>query len=247
MPTLSRKITKTRSNARNTSSICCTSLLTSFRLLADLQSHKRAMKRWQARLAEVENRPLPSDDPRDVMNEILDDLEDRRTGEPPAEVAKTPKTTEKAETKAPAQEGSKRKNRRRSKAERKDQKAQEALKGVTATDISSVKEATKVTAEGKEGGKGRGLNRRARRLLAKQAAGKDGSKETEKDKPNGNTKPDKPNGTSTAKVDKSSKPKEKKSEKPKESTTTSTPEAAPVEGKEKKRRKRNSEAKAQAA
>jgi hypothetical protein len=63
-----------------------------------------------------------------------------------------------------------------------------------------------------------------------QAAGKDGAKDTEK--PNGKAKSDKPNGTSTAKVDTSSNPKVTKSEKNKESTTTSTPEAAPVEGKE---------------
>jgi len=203
------------------------------------------MKRWQARLAEVESRPLPSDDPRDVMNEILDDLEDRRTGEPSEAEVKLTKSTEEPAPKV--KEGRKRTNRRRTKAERKDQKAKAALEGVSATDALATKEASKDTTEGKEGGNRRALNRRARRLLAKQAAGKDGSKDTEKETPNGKAKSDTPVGTSTVKVDKSSRPKEKKSEKTKESTTTSTPEAAPVEGKEKKRRKRNSEAKAQTA
>ena len=253
---MSRKITQTRSNERDPYRICgklCRLSTKTSKLTT--QPHKRAVKRWRARLAEVDTRPLPSDDPRDVMNEIRDDLEDRRpntlpTTSTPAEDTTT--TMEKADettkpnSDSPPKDGRKRKNRRgRSKAERKEQKAQEALKGVEAGET-----VTPVVANGhaksdgkgetKEGGKGRALNRRARRLLAKQAAGR---VEGKVEKPNGQEKKEstKTNGTS-----KSSKtPKETKTVK--EDKTTQ--ETAPVEeaGKEKKRRKRNSEAKKTAA
>lgn len=266
MSTLSRKITQTRSNERNTYRICGTPCpLSAKTAKLTSQPHRRAMKRWKARLAEVDTRPLPSDDPRDVMNEILDDLEDRRTNtlpttSTPAEDTTT--TTEKTEatTKpkadSPPKDGRKRKNRRgRSKAERKEQKAQEALKGVEAGKIATPVVANEngnvsEKSETKEGGKGRALNRRARRLLAKQAAGQvDGKVE----KPNGQEKKEstKTNGTSkSTKSTKSPNTKTVKEDKiPKEKKSSTTPETAPVEeaGKEKKRRKRNSEAKKTAA
>lgn len=266
MSTLSWKITQTRPNERDPYRICgtlCRLYIKTSKLT--IQPHKRAMKRWKARLAEVDTRPLPSDDPRDVMNEILDDLEDRRTNtlpttSTPAENSTT--TTEKAEettkpkTDSPLKDGRKRKNRRgRSKAERKEQKAQEALKGVEAGEtvtpvVANGHAKSDEKGETKEGGKGRALNRRARRLLAKQAAGQVDGKVG---KPNGQdkTKSTKTNGTSkSTKSTKSPNTKTVKEDKiPKEKKSTTSQETAPVEevGKEKKRRKRNSEAKKTAA
>lgn len=193
------------------------------------------MKRWKARLAEVEERPFPSDDPRDVMNEILDDLEDRRTNTKPAAVESEEKeetvpSTTTADSKRPngtesggRNKAARRKDRRaRTKTERKDQQAQEALKAV-ATPITNA--TTLTTAEKTEGG-GKGLNRRARRMLAKQSAG-----------PVAGAKVGGENG-------KSKSVKEKKVTK-----ATSAPVEAPTptmegEGKDKKRRKRNSQPKA---
>jgi hypothetical protein len=216
------------------------------------QPHKRAMKRWKARLAEIDTRPLPSDDPRDVMNEILDDLEDRRTNTlPTSTTTEESTTTTKAEettkpkSDSPPKDGRKRKNRRgRSKAERKDQKAQEALKGATNGDIITPVVANgngdvNGKAETKEGGKGRALNRRARRLLAKQAGGQGDDKVA---KPNGQ---DKANASTKPKSKSTSIRSPKDDKTPKETKTATIQEIAPVEeaGKEKKRRKRNSEAK----
>lgn len=159
------------------------------------------MRRWTKRLAQVDERPLPSDDPRDVMNEILDDLEDQRSGVPvsastltsePKESKKrtlgdTETTTESAKKQKREGEGKKAKAKA-GKAQRKAQKAEKALQAIE----SAKTDPKQAAAAGKTGGEGtmttttttttastdtntKGLNRKARRLLAhklKEAEGK---------------------------------------------------------------------------
>lgn len=116
------------------------------------QSHKRAMRRWTNRLSQADSRPLPSDDPRDVMNEILDDLEDHKLGQSAS------KTEEQAEGTEAA--GTKRKRKDEvSKANKILRKAEEALKRVQAAGE-----------EKQSGQEVKGLNRKARRLLAQREA-----------------------------------------------------------------------------
>lgn len=208
------------------------------------------MKRWKARLAEANTRPLPeTNDPRDVMNEILDDLEDRRTGAKPVEevgddeatntpaaAATEPKATTTTKTEGDGgrkdKRASRRKDRRaRSAAERRNLKAQEAVKSVESTNRSTPK--TKATeGDEAEGGKAKGLNRRARRLLAKQSGAV------------GNGEGKKANSVKT-KEGKGDKGKDLKESKAAGAPATET---GPVEseGKEKKRRKRNPQSKASA-
>jgi hypothetical protein len=217
------------------------------------------MKRWKARLAEAEagERPLPeTNDPRDVMNEILDDLEDRRTGTKPeveaeaeAEVEKvgstpagaaTTETDSKTTTKggkANREKKDKRSSRRKdrkakSAGERKDLKAQDAIKSISTSAGVTTNGSTTPTKPVEGGKKGEGLNRRARRLLAKQS----GAVGSEKPAP-------KAQGDQAGKKDKAGK-----KVKAGKGSMTPAPVSAttPVdgEGEKKKRRKRISETKA---
>jgi len=216
------------------------------------------MKRWKARLAEAESgeRPLPeTNDPRDVMNEILDDLEDRRTGTKPeaapeaepedVKVEPTPAAAVSTETdsktttkggkanreKKDKRSSSRRKDRKaKSAGERKDLKAQDAIKSIsTSATINGSTTPTKPV-EGEK--KGEGLNRRARRLLAKQS----GAVGSEKPAP-------KAQGDQAGKTDKAGKKvKAGKGDMTPASASATTP--VDGEGEKKKRRKRNSEIKA---
>lgn len=105
------------------------------------------MKRWTNRIAQKDERPLPSDDPRDVMNEILDELEDRQAGQVPA----SKKEQGDGETRGP------KRRKAESKKARQEAKAEEALKTAGGAATAA--------------GEGKGLNRKARRLLAKQQGG----------------------------------------------------------------------------
>lgn len=123
------------------------------------------MKRWKNRLALVDERPLPSDDPRDVMNEILDDLEDRQAGQSASH-------TDRAAEARGETAGTKRKRKREmTKANKVMRKAEEALKRIENGE----------RAGGDENGDGpslqgvKGLNRKARRLLAQREREADGT------------------------------------------------------------------------
>jgi hypothetical protein len=213
------------------------------------------MKRWKARLAEAEagERLFPeTNDPRDVMNEILDDLEDRRTGtkpevegedekvEPAPAAAASTETDSKTTTeggKTNKEKKDKRSSRRKdrkakSAGERKDLKAQDAIKSISTSAGVTTNGSTTPTKPVEGGKKGEGLNRRARRLLAKQS----GAVGSEKPAP-------KAQGDQAGKKDKAGK-----KVKAGKGSMTPAPVSAttPVdgEGEKKKRRKRISETKA---
>ncbi|KAK8844812.1 hypothetical protein IAR55_006662 [Kwoniella newhampshirensis] len=117
-------------------------------------AHKRAAKRFFARI--TANPPPPGSDPREIVDEILDQLED---GIP------TPATTPTVSTKAPKDRNISKADRPKSSKERKELKAKSMLEKKTSDGTNEILDESK-------------LNRKARRLLAAQQKGGEGEKKT---------------------------------------------------------------------